>query len=205
MPKYRPPPAPKPTVKVTVELHDEEFEVDVIVPYWAMHLVKGGEPHDEWDEEMWKLQSQENGLKLAEKKFEELKAANLKQMSEEDEARVESLTASFNVFDADGSGELTTDEVITILQRVTPAGTQMTEDDAKAFIKEFDRDDNGTLNLKEFITAMGVISDAAGLDGEEETFAEMIAEGDTMEVKGMEAGKVSEAVENARKVQIGLG
>lgn len=205
MPKYRPPPAPKPTVKVTVELHDEEFEVDVIVPYWAMHLVKGGEPHDEWDEEMWKLQSQENGLKLAEKKFEELKAANLKQMSEEDEARVESLTASFNVFDADGSGELTTDEVITILQRVTPAGTQMTEEDAKAFIKEFDRDDNGTLNLKEFITAMGVISDAAGLDGEEETFAEMIAEGDTMEVKGMEAGKVSEAVENARKVQIGLG
>ena len=205
MPKYRPPPAPKPTVKVTVELHDEEFEVDVIVPYWAMHLVKGGEPHDEWDEEMWKLQSQENGLKLAEKKFEELKAANLKQMSEEDAARVESLTASFNVFDADGSGELTTDEVITILQRVTPAGTQMTEEDAKAFIKEFDRDDNGTLNLKEFITAMGVISDAAGLDGEEETFAEMIAEGDTMEVKGMEAGKVSEAVENARKVQIGLG
>ena len=47
MPKYRPPPAPKPTIKHTVELHGEDFEVDIIVPFWAMHLVKGGEPHEE--------------------------------------------------------------------------------------------------------------------------------------------------------------
>lgn len=201
MPKQRPPPAPKPTIKHTVELHGEDFEVDVIVPYWAMHLVKGGEPHDEWDEHLWELQKDENGKKEAEKMFQQKIKDTQEADKAEAEARIESLKKSFAVFDADGSGELDTEEVIQILQRTTPAGTQMTEKDAREFIHEFDRDGNGTMNLQEFIIAMGVISDAAGLDGEETVFAEAIADGENLEVKGLGAGTVSAAIEDARRIQ----
>lgn len=63
---------------------------------------------------------------------------------------------------------------------------------------------DGSLNINEFVTAMGVMSDSAGYDGEEERFAKQIASGKTLDA-GVASGSVTSSVEEARKVQIGLG
>ena len=57
MPRARPPPTPKPKVTVKYQWYGEEIEVDVILPYYAVHLAKGegAEPHADWDESMWEL------------------------------------------------------------------------------------------------------------------------------------------------------
>ena len=56
---------------------------------------------------------------------------------------------------------------------------------------------DGKLNVKEFIEAMGVMTQAAGLEagdrGDVETLAEIIADGDKMEVGDL-AGNVSSVV-----------
>ena len=63
------------------------------------------------------------------------------------------IATAFSVFDKDGSGTLTVDELIGVL--TSPAtGTPMTEREAKAFIGKFDTDKNGTLDLQEFTDAM---------------------------------------------------
>ena len=37
-------PAPPPMYKTTIEYLGEDFEVEIKVPYWAMHKHTGGEP-----------------------------------------------------------------------------------------------------------------------------------------------------------------
>ena len=49
--------------------------------------------------------------------------------------RVARLKDSFDIFDEDGSGELSTDEVLVILTRMS-GGAPLTEEDAKEFIAE---------------------------------------------------------------------
>lgn len=55
----------------------------------------------------------------------------------ENNARIAKLKQSFEIFDTDGSGELTAEEVLVILTRMGgPSASQLTEDDAKEFIAE---------------------------------------------------------------------
>ena len=131
--------------------------------------------------------------------------------------RVASLKAAFDVFDEDGSGTLSTEEVKIILTRMTGNSTPLTTADAQAFITEFDRDGDGLLDVNEFIVAMGVMSDAVdedndgvidgkdagggAYDGKEEEFATKLAEGETINVAGVGTGDISVAVDEARRVQ----
>ena len=134
----------------------------------------------------------------------------------ENDKRIASLKKSFEVFDTDGSGSLGADEVLEILTKMTAGGTPLSEADAMEFIKEFDRDGDGLLDLNEFICAMGVVSDAVdadqdgtadmkdgdgAYDGKEEEFAAKLAAGETINVAGITAGDISTGVEAARKLQ----
>jgi len=224
-PKPRPKPAPKPTVKVEVEYAGEDWEVDVIIPYWATPKVKGQDPevcgsdHAEWDLEMWKLQKQEQGLKMAEKALEKKRKALEAEEKVKNDKRLASLKASFQSFDEDGSGYLTKDEVLEILTRMTGGAEPLSEADALEFIKEFDRDGDEQLDMNEFICAMGVVSDAYDADGDgkadinqaqggkydgkEEHFAAALAKGEHLNVVGMEGGNVTKSVDDARKLQQG--
>jgi hypothetical protein len=62
-------------------------------------------------------------------------------MAKNDE-RIARLKDSFDIFDEDGSGELSVDEVMTILTRMS-GGAPLTEDDAKEFIAEVALSDTG--------------------------------------------------------------
>lgn len=209
----------KPMVSVEVEYLGEEFEVDIVCPKWAMHKLNGGEPSDAFEEEggeqMWDLYVKEHGEKQAKKVFDE-RAANERaaEMAKNDE-RIARLKDSFDIFDEDGSGELSTDEVLTILTRMS-GGAPLTEEDAKEFIAEFDRNGDGFLNVSEFIIAMGVVSDAYDADGDgvadmkqgggeydgkEEEFAEKLALGENLTVAGMEHDNIHKMTEDARKLQ----
>ena len=81
---------------------------------------------------------------------------------------------------------------------------------------EFDRDGNGLLSVDEFIIAMGVMSDGydedgdgqadmkqgdGKYDGNEDAFAEALAGGETLQVAGLKAGEVTDAVDAARRLQ----
>jgi calmodulin len=61
------------------------------------------------------------------------------------------LQAAFDVFDGDGSGSLTADEVRHILTRGSKG---MTVDDAKEFISEFDENGDCALDIDEFMEAV---------------------------------------------------
>ena len=69
MPPRRKPAAPPPKLKVTVEYLEEDWDVEIIVPSWAMHKLKGGEPNDRFEEEggesMWELYVQDHGERAA--------------------------------------------------------------------------------------------------------------------------------------------
>lgn len=207
-------------VTVTVEYLDEDYEVEIICPPWAIHKKEGGDPPDpdrfeeEGGESMWELYVHENGQKAAKKAFEKKRTAMQAAEKAANDKRLASLKKSFEAFDEDGSGTLEAEEVVEILTRMTGGGNELTLDDAKAFIKEFDRDGDGMLDVNEFIVAMGVVSDAVDADGDgeadrtydgkEEAFAAKLAAGEELEdikVKGIESGNVVAAVEDARRLQ----
>jgi Ca2+-binding EF-hand superfamily protein len=177
------------TEAVTVEVGGTKVTVDIPKPSWAKD-----------DPELWDVDKMEKAMPLALKKLQDETLAELKA---EEEKRMAALRSAFDKFDEDGSGELTTDEVVTILTRMG-GGKAMSEEDARSFIQEFDRNGDGSLNVKEFVTAMGVMSDAAGLDGEEAKFAKQIAAGMNVDA-GVTTGSISDSVDNARRVQIGMG
>ena len=65
-----------------------------------------------------------------------------------------SLRAAFAAFDADGSGSLTIDELREILSRPlekTRGRPLLNEKQIKLFLRLFDEDRNGTLEIDEFI------------------------------------------------------
>lgn len=196
------PPAPKPMDKVTVEVLGETIEVEIILPGWAKD-----------DPELWELERIEKATEKGTKMLIERKQNEIK---EEGAKRVKALEAAFAVFDEDGSGTLSTNEVLKVLTRMTSSGSELTKQDADDFIKEFDRNGDGVLSINEFITAMGVMSDAydgdgdgvadikdgdGAYDGKEEDFATALAEGKTLNVVGVEAGNIGTAVEDASRLQ----
>ena len=66
-------------VTVEVEYLGEDFEVEIVVPRWAMHKHTGGEPSDAFEDEggesMWELYCKDQGEIKAKRVFEE-RAAN---------------------------------------------------------------------------------------------------------------------------------
>lgn len=221
MPRAKPKPAGKPMLEVEVEFAGEDWTVEIIVPTWAMHKKNGGEPSDSFEDEggesMWDLYVEEQGQKMAKRAFEKKAAEEKAKEKVANDKRVASLKAAFDVFDEDGSGTLSTEEVKIILTRMTGNSTPLTTADAQAFITEFDRDGDGLLDVNEFIVAMGVMSDAVdedndgvidgkdagggAYDGKEEEFATKLAEGETINVAGVGTGDISVAVDEARRVQ----
>ena len=134
--------AAKPMLEVEVEYLGEDYTVEILVPRWAMHKLKGGEPsdlfEDEGGESMWELYVQDQGQVAAKKKFEAAATAAAAADKVKNDKRLQKLKESFDIFDEDGSGELSTEEVLTILTRMG-GGTALTDEDAKEFIEEFDR------------------------------------------------------------------
>ena len=205
--------------KTTIEYLGEDFEVEIKVPYWAMHKHTGGEPsaayEDEGGDSMWELYVQDMGEKAAKKTFQSRAAKQAAEDKAKNDTRIAKLKAAFDVFDKDGSGCLDTDEVIEILTRMS-GGTPLSEADAKEFIHQFDRDGDGSIDVNEFIIAMGVVSDAhdadgdgeadmkdgtGAYDGKEDEFATKLAAGEDLKVAGMEGGNVSTAIDEARRLQ----
>jgi len=66
---------------------------------------------------------------------------------------LEELQGSFKAFDADGSGSLSADELITILMR-PGGGTPLTLEEAKALIATVDTNNDGVLQMEEFCELM---------------------------------------------------
>jgi len=132
----------------------------------------------------------------------------------EHEAKMDTLMASFSVFDEDGSGFLDTSEVFAILTRMTPAGCQLSMDDATAFIELFDREGengepDGKISFKEFVIMMNSMSKLHSKKSEKETssedFADKLADGHEAKVyrnddsikmdTGLKAGQIKEGVD----------
>ena len=67
---------------------------------------------------------------------------------------------AFKTFDVDGSGSLEADEVINILTRKTKKA--MSQDEAKRFIKQFDRNGDGKMDIKEFSRAWDMMEEQYG-------------------------------------------
>jgi len=64
---------------------------------------------------------------------------------------------AFAIFDVDGSGSISADELVKILTRDTPAGKPLTKKDAQEIINDFDRRGAGELNLEDFCACWAII------------------------------------------------
>ena len=67
----------------------------------------------------------------------------------------------FAKFDADRSGTLTVDEVVSIFTRQSSSSTGIGEEEARKIISDFDRNGDGALNIKEFADAFSSILEIA--------------------------------------------
>ena len=88
-------------------------------------------------------------------------------MKESGDQRFAGLTASddelalsdaFSLFDADGDGKLTEDEVVAVLTRKTGQGTELSEEAARAtwqrWQAEFDLNNDGKISFEELVEAI---------------------------------------------------
>ena len=68
------------------------------------------------------------------------------------------LERAFSLFDADGDGKLTEDEVVAVLTRKTGQGTELSEEAARAtwqrWQAEFDLNNNGKISFEELVEAI---------------------------------------------------
>ena len=75
------------------------------------------------------------------------------------------LKAAFAVFDTDGSGTLSADELKAILSRSVRGGAPLfTAEQVDGLIKEFDTNGDGVLSLDEFVKAWAGLEAKASLD-----------------------------------------
>ena len=82
--------------------------------------------------------------------------------------RREQLKAAFATFDADGSGSLSLAEFTAILKRNTDQNLEMSDEDIKELLETFDENEDGVLQIDEFIEAMDVIEGEDVEEDEEE-------------------------------------
>lgn len=68
----------------------------------------------------------------------------------------------FKEFDGDGSGALTTDEIMLILTRECN-GRAMSQAEAKRFLDRFDRNKDGQLDIKEFSVVFDAMEKEGGI------------------------------------------
>lgn len=61
------------------------------------------------------------------------------------------LRAAFAVFDVDGSGSLSVEELRVVLSRPTPGGSPMSDEEIQALIDEFDEDGDGEMQYEEVL------------------------------------------------------
>lgn len=128
---------------------------------------------EQGDKEQYELLVQERKTYLRE---QSRSAKNMERIKEKQE-EMEKLRESFKLWDADGSGFLDKEEVLSILMFVGPqdgAAEGMSEADAKEFISFFDVNADGKMDVNEFIDAMKAMASLGGLDSNED--AEIIAE-----------------------------
>ena len=96
------------------------------------------------DPELWEMTLKEQSDKSQQK----ARDAAWKERLEHKANEINSLKAAFHEFDEDDSGSLEHDEVKAILMRAG-GGHPMTDADAEEFLKEFDHDGNGSLDMNE--------------------------------------------------------
>ena len=87
--------------------------IELTVPPWAKD-----------DPELWDLEKMEQARPLA---IEVLQEASLVQIKEQHTELMGRLKTAFDAFDLDGSGNLSKDEVLVILTRMTGEGQQLSE------------------------------------------------------------------------------
>ena len=72
-------------------------------------------------------------------------------------ASFSALLSAFNLFDADGDGKLTEDEVIAVLTRKTGKGTELSEEDARItwrrWQEECDFNKDGKISYEEVVSS----------------------------------------------------
>jgi hypothetical protein len=63
----------------------------------------------------------------------------------------EAFSAAFDAFDLDGDGAITVEEIGAVMCRL---GHDVTEEEVQAMVREFDNDNNGTIDFDEFCDLM---------------------------------------------------
>ena len=72
-------------------------------------------------------------------------------MNERDENAEEEMMEAFKIFDADGNGNITAEELRQIMENL---GEKLTKDEVEAMVKEADMDGDGQINYNEFVRMM---------------------------------------------------
>ena len=83
--------------------------------------------------------------------FNEFVCLMVKILTSNDKNLEEKLVSVFHRFDANGDGEVTWSDLVSIF---TELGHEIDEDEAKEMIHTFDEDDDGSLNLQEFVQTL---------------------------------------------------
>ena len=65
----------------------------------------------------------------------------------------EAIRAAFALFDRDGDGLLSPDELKAIMCKKVPGGTQYTEAEVDALVRQFDKDGDNKLSMEEMAEA----------------------------------------------------
>ena len=71
--------------------------------------------------------------------------------NERDENAEEEMLEAFKVFDSDGNGNISADELRQIMANL---GEKLTEEEVDAMVKEADIDGDGEINYEEFVRMM---------------------------------------------------
>ena len=68
------------------------------------------------------------------------------------------IRAAFALYDTNGDGQLSPDELKAIMCKAVPGGTARTEEEVDALVKQFDADGDGMLSMEEIAGAWAVMA-----------------------------------------------